>query len=282
MRQKEATLAKRPFYQKMTSSQNIENNTLKTVIRAIISTDGDKFDPKMVAKLLEKFNNSDVENATAEMLKEKEIIFQENANFKFLFSEKFQMALHPKSFGVSFLDDAGEFANSLCELSDSSKGLILSQAINGSNMAVLLTLLSRNKLSLWRVDRPYKLNGYESRLIDKNKLSCDLIVKVHDSNLLKVKPSTKVPTGKAGSHLWLGIDGGINVNMWKSLIASLLSLLVFRPGIDETALFRKLKHALEIEDVRSVVNWLIANDCLRRLDHGSFYVSKRWIMVFGY
>lgn len=282
MRQKEAILAKRPFYQKIMESQKTESNRAKTVIRAIISTDGSKFDPKMVAKLLEKFDESEIENATAEMVRDKEIIFQENANFKFQFSEKFQMALNPKSFGVAFLEDAGEFANSLYELSGSSKGLVLSQAINGSNMAVLLTLLSHKKLSLWRVDRPYKLNGYESRLIDKNKLSCDLIVKVHDSNMLKVKPSTKVPTGKAGSHLWLGIDGGINVNMWKNLIASLLSFLVFRPGIDEAALSRKLKPALELEDTRSVVQWLIANECVRRLDHGSFYVTKRWIMVFGY
>jgi hypothetical protein len=70
--------------------------------------------------------------------------------------------------------------------------------------------------------------------------------------------------------------------MWKNLIASLLSFLVFRPGIDEAALSRKLKPALELEDTRSVVQWLIANECVRRLDHGSFYVTKRWIMVFGY
>lgn len=281
MRQKEVILAKRPFYSTLNNLELASNSKAKTAIRAIIATNEDHFDPRQVSKILERFSESDVSTATTEMVKSKEILFQENENFKFQFSEKFQVALNPKSFGVRFLHDSREFIDSLSELGNASKGLVLSQAIGGSHMAVILSLFAQKRLELLRIDRPYKLNGYESRLIDKNKLLCDLIVRETDPEVFRTKPKTKVPSGKAGSHLWLGADGSINLNLWMKLLAGILAFLVLRPGTHESVLFNRLKPALELDDCKSVIKWLAANGCLQRLKTGSLHVKPTWLVVLG-
>lgn len=282
MRQKEAMLARKTFHYPYFQKPEAQFNKAKTLIRAIIATESEKFDPRQVSNLLERFDETAIKSATTEMVKDKEIVYQENALFKFQFSEKFHTTLTHKSLGFTLFMNAAQFFESLSELGQSSKGLILSQAIAGGHMAVLLSLIASNQLELIRVDRNYRLNGYESRLIDKAKLSCDLVVYMRPLDDFKARRQTKVPSGKAGSHLWLMVDGSINVTLWKTLIAAILTTIVMSPETNDVALSKRLKPVLELDDLKCIIKWLVSNKSIRALGRGTFRAAKMWMTTLGY
>ncbi|CAR65561.1 DEHA2C11484p [Debaryomyces hansenii CBS767] len=285
MRRKEAILSNTNFaYDKIPEVKKEKYDEHRTVLKAIFVTPEDRFSSDRVNQILSEYDDEAIKEASLALIKDKELSHSlDDSNTRFILTDRVHNAFISKIFTSKFFNQAAEFKNNMLIVSEASKGLILSHGILSGQMATLLHFLSDEVVDLIRVDKPYKFNGYESRLIDKEKLACDIIATGNYSDIKKENlKSTPIPTGKACSHIWLDLNGNINTQMWTKIIISILYYIVFRPGVPEFIIYSKLRPVLGYSDFHCVMKWLSKTNCIHKGKNQGYWVKNDWFSILGY
>ncbi|KAK6463528.1 RNA polymerase III transcription factor [Scheffersomyces coipomensis] len=284
MRQKELTLSGVTFFENpIQDIKPKENDHIRTVLKAIFSTTEENFSSSRATQILSEFGEDVTFQASTALIRDREMSYfkSDDSSHRFVLTDKVTNSLTVKTTS-KFFKQAANFKSNIESISEASKGLILSQGISNGQMSSLLALLSDKEVSLAHIDKAYKFEGYESRLIDKDKLACDIVVFKDSSNITAPDiVKVPVPTGKACSHVWLDLNGNINEQLWIKIIIAILYYIHFRPGITSYAIHNKLSSVLGCEDFKAVVNWLVDSHCIGRGDHDSYWVNSSWYGILG-
>lgn len=288
-RQKEIIASRYVFFESSSNNSLIDDITsdkeasaIKTCLRAICLTDKENFSASAVKNILLSFGDSKVHSVLTEMIREKEIDFfgEEQGDRSFLLTDKFDYSLAPKHKVSGLFSDASRLLSNLQFIQEGKRALIVSQGIHNGHMLSLLNAISNNEVDLLHIDKYYKLVGYESRLISKDKLDCDIVVKSTTSivdNITKVK----VPTGRAGSHVWIDLKGNIISDIWKRIISSVIWFILYRPGIQRFNIYHKFKAVMSIEDLDDVLKWLIQSKSVYNGKYDDYWVNDKWYTITG-
>ncbi|KAG2733976.1 hypothetical protein G9P44_003501 [Scheffersomyces stipitis] len=284
MRQKESILSGVTFFRREYKLERKENDEIRTILKAMFATAEENFSQAQVKKILSEFGDDITYKASTALIKDKEVYFYatDGSSDRFVLTDRVYNALSVK-ITSKFLNQATKFEDNLSEIFHARKGIILSQGILGGQVCSLLHLISNEVASLVHIDKSYKFDGYESRLIDKEKLSCDIVVHHGKKNIRAGRTSkVHVPTGRACSHFWIDLNGNINDNNWKRIILAVLYYIHFRPGIPYAALHYKLHTVLGVRDYESVIKWLVESNCVTRGEDEGLWVSSGWYSILGF
>ncbi|CAK7897025.1 transcription factor tau 138 kDa subunit [[Candida] anglica] len=288
MRQKEGLLARKTFsYNEELPITEKKHDDLRTALKATFATSEENFSSQVVNNIFSRFGEEDTQEASTELLKDKEIAYftLQESNTRFVLTDKFHNTLSQKVFSHKFFNQASQFESNFNSVTEVSKGLILSQGIASGEVAALINLLVEGRAKMTRVDRPYKFTGYESRLIDKSKLSCDIIVSANKGYVAENSTALvkiPIPTGMACSHIWLDLNGTINTKMWTKILISILYQVVFKPGISYNTLYRKFQTVLSVKDFKDVMSWLEKSNCILSGQQHGLFARNEWFSLLGH
>lgn len=284
MRQKEIILSNNTFYynENQLESYDKETEGIISAIRSICTTEESNFTSAGIIKILGKYNKKKVHEIVQRLIKDKELMYDNDGSTetRFTFTEKFQNVFVDQQQIPSMLKDANHLYQTMSIIFGSSKALLLSQALKEGHMMALMSCISNYNLDLIHIDKPYKFNGYESRLIDKNKLECDLIVtgeKMNEDD----GPSIPVPGDEVSSHVWLDMKGNINTEIWTKIIVSVIYYVLYRPGIQIRDIYSRFKSGLSRIDLEIVIEWLKASKCLQQGKYNDYWLGPQYYHVLG-
>lgn len=284
-RQKEIIASRYVFFEN-NSKQLIDGDkeigAIQTCLRSICLTSKENFSTSAVKNILLAFGDAKVHAVLTGMMRDKEIDFfgEGESERSFLLTDKFDYSLAPKHKVSVLFNDASKLLTNLQLIQEGSRALVLSQGVHNGHMICLLNAISNNEIDLIHVDKTYKLVGYESRLIDKAKLDCDMVIKSTtdiEDNISKVK----VPTGKAGSHVWIDLKGNILTEVWGRIITSVIWFILYRPGIQRLNIYRQFKAVMSIQDVDEVLKWLNESNSVSKGDYDDYWVNDKWYTITG-
>ncbi|EGV61937.1 hypothetical protein CANTEDRAFT_125301 [Yamadazyma tenuis ATCC 10573] len=291
MRQKEVIVASHVFYQEGNWKVQKEGekekdkvtDQIKTILRALCMTDESSFKSRAVLNILEPYGDDKVQYVLTSMIRDKEIVYSgiEDTDKSFVLTDKFENSLVPLKSVPQMLRAASRFSDNIETAAQDSKGIILSQGIKGGHMISLLRSVSFYESSLVHINKPHRFVGYESRLVDKTKLGCDIIVKCENKLQSQATKQVPVPTGRACSHVWLDLDGKINTDLWIKIVASVLWYMVFRPGVLSFDISNKFESVLTSSDVKEVLNWLKESECINEGGNNDYWVQNNWYSIIG-
>lgn len=284
MRQKESMLSQSVFaYEPSRALVGKPNDELRSVLKAIFSTKEESFDPQMVKAVLNKYGEAAVRDTTDALLHDREILYISlDANTRFVLSEKFNNNLILRVFTTKFFNQAAAFKDTLYSLSSGGKGLIVSQGIMPGEMATLLELLSGGLADLIRIDRPFRFENYESRLIDKEQIACDIVVRCKPEEVNKIQPAVSpIPLRGPCSPIWIDLNAEVNKPLWTKVLATILYYIVLKPGITDSGIFERTNVVLGLIDYSQAINWLIASECIRKDNSGGYLATDRWQYILG-
>lgn len=284
MRQKETILSQTAIFQDEAATPDADPlDEIKSLLRAIFSTKEEEADQTLVKKILERHGEEKVQMAIRNMLRNRELLYVslENNNTKFILSDSFNNTFIQRGFTPAFYSNAYAFRKKLQSVRSVNKGLLLSQGIMAGDMAALLEYISDDAVDILRVDRELKFENYESRLIDKEQISCDIIVTVV-SDLIdsaNVKPVV-VPTTGPCAPVWVALNGHVATDIWKRLIMTLLYHVVFKPGVTIGKLWERTQAVLTIHELQQVMEWLTESGCVKRESLG-YRATNVWHYILG-
>lgn len=286
MRQKEAILSATTFFYDSRFHTEIDSDSLdklKTILKATFATQEAKFTKSSVNNTLAEYGEKDTEEAIAALIRDKEISYHtlQDSDARFMLTDKFHTALMQKVFNLRFFNQAAQFEHNFNTVAEAKKGLILSQGISGAEVAALMDLLIHKLARLTRVDKPYRFSGYESRLIDRSKLSCDLILSGPPSLAADTVVKVAVPTGKACSRIWIDLNGSINSDLWVKIVIAVLYQIVFKPGVTQAHLLLKLHAVTSVDDLNEVLKWLEQSRVVRTGSCGGLFAINEWFAILG-
>ena len=285
MRQKGSILSDVTFF--CQEQEKIERDTLdeeKTLLKAIFATPEAGSEGRNVRNVLRHYDDEKVQKASFALIKSKELSHHstDDNDSSFVLTDHFYNTFSQKAINKGFLHEATFLRDSLTSVAMASKVLLLSSGISNGQMAPVLYYVSRGVADLLRIDKHYEFSGYESRLIDKEKLACDIVVKFDSKSEQEFRiAQAPIPIGKICSHIWLDINGRINTVMWHNIIITILHYVVFRPGIPEQILFNKMKTALGVSDFVCVMKWLQDTGAVRIGGYNDYWVNKEWFTILG-
>ncbi|ODV62374.1 transcription factor TFIIIC subunit TFC3 ASCRUDRAFT_32229 [Ascoidea rubescens DSM 1968] len=264
---------------------------VKQTIKAIFATDAKNYTIEASKRILKRFSEKECTEAIKDMDQRKEIIFQIKPGLpNFVLTSKVLNPIDSLKFEESFFHESKLFNQLLCEVLNSSQGLILSPAVTNGTMACLLDLsVLLNKVKMVRVDKHVTplLTDYISRAIDREKLDCDIIICKNKERAVMerdILPVVAVPIGKPCSRIWIDVQGNINRSVWVRVLVVVVSLLLFRPGIWFKVLFGKIELLVTKEELKEVLGWMVQRNCVkeRKLNGGSCYWLKPgWFDILG-
>ncbi|ANB15178.1 transcription factor TFIIIC subunit TFC3 [Sugiyamaella lignohabitans] len=199
----------------------------------------------------------------------------------YLFSDKFNAQLDLR-IGNGMFHEATEFENKLISTFESSKGMIMSRTAPDSSLVALLDLICYRKVDLVRINTltNIMLSGYTSRIIDKEKLDSDIIIRgllSHEESLTKlVRPEIPPPLGSGCQYIWTSVIGTLNEDIWARVLKQILMVVTFRPGISSVALHRKMSLVLTYEETTTALKWLCERECIRVGEYDAHFILPRW------
>ncbi|OBA22012.1 hypothetical protein METBIDRAFT_39267 [Metschnikowia bicuspidata var. bicuspidata NRRL YB-4993] len=285
MRQKEFALGQQVFTceANLTPSTKPEDD-VKSILKSIFTTGDGNFDPIMVKTVLGRFGDEAVRSATNAALRDKEIQYLAfDDSPKFVLGEQFKNALVNRQFNSKLFHQAALFKETLNDISAVGKGLILSQGIQPGEIACLLELISDGLVDMTRIDRTFKFENYESRLVDKEQIGCDIVVQVDYQKAKSILPITaRVPIKAACQPVWVDLNAHINKELWIKTIISLLAHVVFRPGITDFLVHEKMQAVLSYSDYCSAMGWLVQSGCVQKSDSGGYLATNCWSYILGH
>lgn len=284
MRQKDAILAGITFYcSTYPTIKRKDNEDLRTVLKAIFSTTEENFTGSRVKQILSQYGDEMTHLASSALIRDKEMLYygSDDSNSRFVLTDRVYNAINLRLPSRLF-NQGARFKLNLLSIAGAQKGLIISQNILNGHVASLLHLISDLSVSLVHIDRQYQFEGYESRLIDKEKLSSDIVTIGTDLRIVENVPKVPVPTGKACSRIWLDLNGNINQQIWVKIITTVLSFIHFRPGVQESAILGRMQTALSHNDFRAVINWLMDSNCIKRGPSEGYWTKNSWYSILGY
>ncbi|KAM9901734.1 hypothetical protein OXX79_004362 [Metschnikowia pulcherrima] len=259
------------------------DDEIRSVLKSIFASEEGTFDPQMVKIVLEKFGDKPVSVATTALLHAREIQYLafEN-NTKFVLGERFKAALTSRVLGAKWFQHAACFKELMCDISAARKGLLLSQGIQAGEVACLLEMVSDEMVDFTRIDRPMKFENYESRLVDREQIGCDIVVQVNVEKARSVQPArVNVPVKSPCQPLWVDLNASVNKDLWIKIVIALLAHIVFRPGITDYAIFEKMQAVLNHADYSDAMQWLLDTGCIKRIDAGGYLATNCWQYILG-
>lgn len=284
MRQKEFVLSQALFTE-VEQPRIVEkkHDTLRSVLKSIFLADEGKYDRQVIGRILESYGNDLVSEVTKDLMHEREIMFiSVDDDSKFVLGDKFKNALAPRGFTKKFFNSAASFKEVLVSLSSANNGLILSQGVMPGEMATLLQLISDYDVEMVRIDRTFRLDSYESRLIDKENLACDIVLKCNASKVKAASPKpVTIPFEGPCKPIWFDLNAELNKPLWIKILTSILNLVVFKPGATDEYLFGKTNVVLNVSNYHLVMNWLVDSECLRRTKNGGYLPTDKWQYILG-
>lgn len=282
MRQKEGLLASTLFVElPPDQASTVEFDDLRSVLKSILCISEDELNSTAAKDLLKAYDAAEIQKAADSMIKDREIVLVSvDENKKFILSEKFQTTLNSRVFTKSFFHDAERFRTLLNDVSKARKGLIISPGISSGEMAALLQLVSDNDIGLLRIDRAIKFENYESRLIDREQIACDIIahnaVNYEQPNLGSV---VHVPITAPCKPMWVNLKSEVNADLWAKLLMIILYHVVFKPGVTYNALRARLQVIFSDIDFNEIIGWMIKNQCLGSSE--GLLPGKHWQHILG-
>lgn len=293
MTTREMQLANTPFFEDNTENNNNdllkvsphkEHDDVRTVFKAVFGTSKLNGAPEQLDRLLRHHTTLVLRTVSEGMIRDKELVYygDDNEN-NFVLTEKVYAALQVRIKSL-FFNKAAQFRESLIPVINSNKGLILSQGISNGQMAQVLQLVSESCISLGRIDKNYDFEGYESRLLNKGFLDCEIVVYKPETCIPleeDTRMTTSIPTGKVCSRIWLDVNGQIDSKLWRDILVAVLYHFHFRPGVTLELIFNKFDSLLSANDFNSVIEWLLENEFIRKGSFGGFYTTDNWLSVLG-
>lgn len=283
MRQKESVLSQTLFeYEPSDKPVAKPLDEIRSVLKAMFLAK--KEDGALSKLILEQYGEPMVREACNALLRDREISYVSlESDNKFLVGDKFNNTLILKVFTPKFFHQASAFKESLCSISTAGKGLIISQGIMPGQMASLLELVSANLVQLIRIDRAFRFENYESRLIDKEQIACDIVVKCEYEDVGKIQiPPSPVPYHGPCQPIWIQLDSLVNKLLWTKIVTTLLHYIVFKPGMADLQLYNKVQAVLSLRDYYDGMKWLMDSQCIVKLEPDGYLATDRWQYVFGY
>ncbi|KAK9456166.1 hypothetical protein V1511DRAFT_496726 [Dipodascopsis uninucleata] len=260
----------------ISESDNLE--PVKQLIKSIIATEEAKYDPKIAKNLLDSYGQRLCAEAVAEMEKERIITYTSRDLEKrvpgrnFVFADKFNSLVKLRT-GDDSLKYASLFHNRLRHAFEESKGIIMSRVAPDSSMICLMDLIAREEVDLVRVNvnKGKLIEGYTSRLVDRDKLDCDIVLRSNAANNIPELPKSRVqlPVVKSadgkpipGCRTWVDIFGSVNTAMFIRLANAIVVMIALRPSIQAKELYRNLQCIVTIAELRDILDWLLAKGCI--------------------
>jgi transcription factor C subunit 3 len=287
MRQKESILARKTFYNvDLPEITSKDHDELRTVLKAIISTPEEKYTAAQVKQILAQYDDEETKQASMALIRDREMLYYgtDDVTTRFVLTERVQNSLNVK-LKPKFFTQAAGFKAHVQSIFEANKGLILSQGIANGEVAALLQLLSTKKTAICHIDKSQLPDGYESRLVDKEKLACDIVAFNDDANAIEDIVSDKrvpIPIGRPCSHIWLDVNGNINEQLWTKIIVAILYFISFRPGIPPYVIYNKLLTVLGYHDFFAVTDWLKSSNYIRQGNYDGYWVTNEWSTVLGF
>ena len=292
MRMKEMSLATIPFYVSKDPEDTVlpikPHDEIRTMLKAIFGTSKETSTSSKIDKLLSGFPHKHIQEASEAMIKDRELLYfgTDDSQNNFALTDKVYDSLYVRIL-ASFFNEAAQFKDELYNVVSSKKGYPLSQGIDNGIMAQLLDLLSSSSISVKRMEKDYTFDGYESRLMDKNDLDCEIVLYKSSTDLRDIDDQDihmiiPVPTGKPCSRVWLDINGQIDAKLWRDIVVAILYHVHFRPGIPMDMIFRKFDSLLSVSDFTAVIDWLTKSGCIERGARNGYFTSNNWLNILGY
>lgn len=282
MRQKESVLGQSIFaHEPLTEPVAKPLDEVRSVLKAMFLAKEEN--AGLSKPILESYGEAVVRDACNALVRDREISYVSfDADTKFLVGDKFHNTFVLKVFVPKFFHQAYAFKESLSSISKSGKGLIVSQGIMPGQMASLLELVSENLVELIRIDRTLKFENYESRLIDKEQIACDIVVKCKHEDVSKIQVApAPVPYRGPCQPIWIQLDSLVNKTIWTKTLMTLLYYIVFKPGIADLQLYNKLLPVLSLQDYNQAIEWLMTSQCVQHTETGGYLATDRWQYIFG-
>ncbi|CEP21573.1 TFC3 [Cyberlindnera jadinii] len=254
-----------------------KEDIIRNVIIAIIAS-GQNFELKSL-DVLKQFTTEDIDSVFLKMTKSREIVVSSDS--KAILGERLNAVLTDHSYDFS-MGKVAKFQQVLKELCQHDKGLILDPIFDNSCMVSILELIKDNAVNVTRVDHYRKeiLNGYEARLLERDKLDCDIILSKGASEIrgLPVK-SIPVPHGSPCSRIWIDLGGQINKAIWTKILRATLVTILSNPGITFTGIYDAIGALLCVEDAQLVLQWLADSRAIRLGEMDGYWLEPEWYMV---
>lgn len=284
MRQKESMLSQSVFaYEADQKPVEKDHDELRSVLKAIFSTKEENFDPQMVKTILNKYGEAAVRETTDALLHDREILYISlDANTRFVLSDKFNNSLILRIFTPKFFNQATAFKDTLTSLSSAGKGLIVSQGIMPGEMAALLELISDNFAELIRIDRALRFENYESRLIDKEQIACDIVIRCKSDEVQKIQHAVEpIPFNGPCSPIWIDLNAEVNRTLWTKIVVTILYYVVLKPGITDGGIYERVNVVLGLQDFKEVMDWLVKSQCIVKYKCDGYLATDRWQYILG-
>ncbi len=269
--------------------------TAKSWVRANIITPKETYDSAAARAKLSIFPENIVEDALKQLLIDK-VLMQENKgrlvpgrNYdvsgffldrlrKRLLSAHFQRAIAFKR----HLD--ADFAE---------KGFHpYSYTADDGDVLAVFNLLANKRITAVPINVPMSkwgvtVGGYESRLMDKNRLKFDVELRplpdYVDGNPLSPyppPPSQHLQDPNAKIPTWYDIHGSLVPVMWEMALAAIMCILAMRPGAGASEIEKSVKPAMEDWEIESVLRWLVGAKAAKREGTG-YSVEEWWWLALG-
>ncbi|ODV94313.1 hypothetical protein PACTADRAFT_51170 [Pachysolen tannophilus NRRL Y-2460] len=256
----------------------------KVAVKAMFASPRSEFNSKKSKTILEQLGDSNCRQVLKQLEEAKEIVYLgEDSDIKFTLSDRVYQLLENK-IDENFLIGASSFHRAICSVTENSKGMILSQVTPDYTIPPLLHLLFSDKIKLIRIDKSMEnlFDSYVSRNIDKEKLDCDFIIAKGNKHVEEF-PLNEIalPLGKPCSKIWIDMNGNINIELWKKIIATMIHNIYFRPNISSWVLFNTLKAVLSFPELKEILQWLITKKCVIENSHDCYSVHSDWYTVLG-
>ncbi|KAK9477248.1 hypothetical protein V1514DRAFT_309540 [Lipomyces japonicus] len=276
------------------SVKSKEIDRVKQVIKSIIATDNSKYQPDKAKSLLDSFGPEICSEAVGVMEKEKTLVYTSRDLGKripgrnFIFSEKFN-SLSKVRTGEDSLQKTLSFHVRLQNTFAENKGIIMSRLAPDSSMICLIDLIARNQVELVRVNvnTGKLIEGYASRLVDRDKLDCDIVLRnsIHHKIASLEARIVDIPVSYdnenqviPGARIWVDVFGEINKYWFMRLANVILMAINLRPGIPTTELCRRHAGVLTSAETNDIVEWLRQKQ-LVRINHSKengLWVQEGW------
>lgn len=256
-----------------------ERDELRSVLKSILSIDDGELNSAAAKEILTSYDANLVQRVADSMIRSREMaLVYADERKKFVLSERFHHALNPRVLGARFFHEATNMRELLASVTRARKGLILSPGMTPGEMAALLQLVSDHQVDFMRIDRALKVDSYESRLIDREQIGCDIIAHTMIANAAPVHVSP-VPVVGPCRPLWANLSLTINTDLWTRVVVAIMYHVVFKPGLTRAGLHTRLCVALNSADLDLALGWLAANGCVE--ERGGFTATGSWQYVLG-
>ncbi|CCE65287.1 hypothetical protein TPHA_0K01540 [Tetrapisispora phaffii CBS 4417] len=254
--------------------QDFAENEIKAIIRSILMDVSETSKDKM--SILDNFQKEDIDKVVMEMAREKQLYLHGS---KLEASSTVDDILNAKSH-LNFFSESAHYKNRLEEMLEMKNGIVISKEINDCSSAVLIDLISREKLKLDLIplERKFEKLNYSTRTLDRTYLTPPLIVSRNNSNLNvgKKRKMIPVPPAKAFSRLWINAEGNVRENIWKKAVSMVLYEILFNPGIVVSKLVTNCSDILCDKELVDICDWLKEKELIYDAPFSGFSASYNW------